>query len=340
MNKTSTFLIGGVLISAFMLASHAAGPLTPPGAPGDAPAQMPSLVEIKAAIDALAASTTSGLNGRTAIPGTVGAPAAGPAFTITQPGSYVLTGNITVASGDGILITANGVTLDLNGFTIASTSAAADDGVGVQANGDDVVVSNGKIRSSCTTTQIGEWTLAGFRIGVSILTYTGRVHHVSCVGCASGITFTNANSGFCVIENCDAINCPRIGLQAKMISRSTAKCGEIGIYGALITECTASVLGNGATAGRGIYSEYGTVTNSNGEGFGTNSIGISAPMVSNSSGFANGGGGVGISCRVALHSEGSANAGATIAINATTSASACFAFSGTISSPSKHLGTP
>ena len=43
--------------------------------------------------------------------------------TISQPGSYYLTRNLTVSSGDGINITTIGVTLDLNGFTIRSTRA-------------------------------------------------------------------------------------------------------------------------------------------------------------------------------------------------------------------------
>ncbi len=44
------------------------------------------------------------------------------ATTITQPGSYFLTANITVATGNGIAINSDNVTLDLNGFTLASTS--------------------------------------------------------------------------------------------------------------------------------------------------------------------------------------------------------------------------
>jgi hypothetical protein len=40
-------------------------------------------------------------------------------FIISQPGSYQLTGNLTVPAGvDGIGIAASNVTLDLNGFTI------------------------------------------------------------------------------------------------------------------------------------------------------------------------------------------------------------------------------
>ena len=39
-------------------------------------------------------------------------------YRITQPGSYYLTGNVTVATGEAITITADNVTLDLNGHAV------------------------------------------------------------------------------------------------------------------------------------------------------------------------------------------------------------------------------
>jgi hypothetical protein len=53
------------------------------------------------------------------------APISSAPFTITQPGSYYLTTNLTVSGGNAITIATNGVTLDLNGFTIASTANPA-----------------------------------------------------------------------------------------------------------------------------------------------------------------------------------------------------------------------
>jgi hypothetical protein len=40
-------------------------------------------------------------------------------FTITQPGSYFLTKNLTGSSGDGITVQSDDVTIDLNGFTLS-----------------------------------------------------------------------------------------------------------------------------------------------------------------------------------------------------------------------------
>src|SRR4051794_34078108 len=52
--------------------------------------------------------------------------------TISQPGSYKLTSNLTVASptSNGIVIQADNVTLDLNGFSISGPRAF---GNGIQA---------------------------------------------------------------------------------------------------------------------------------------------------------------------------------------------------------------
>jgi hypothetical protein len=46
---------------------------------------------------------------------------------ITQPGSYYLTGNITVPAGkSGVVFAARNVTLDLNGFTITGQPGSID----------------------------------------------------------------------------------------------------------------------------------------------------------------------------------------------------------------------
>ncbi len=39
-------------------------------------------------------------------------------ITITNPGSYYLTANLTGGSGNGITVSSSGVTIDLNGFTL------------------------------------------------------------------------------------------------------------------------------------------------------------------------------------------------------------------------------
>ncbi|MEC9373308.1 MAG: hypothetical protein VYC34_05660, partial [Planctomycetota bacterium] len=74
-------------------------------------------------------------------------------LTISESGSYVLTSNLTAPpDSDGIIIDADNVTLDLNGFTIFGQGGASGDGVFVTFNTQavsprfNVAVVNGVIR--------------------------------------------------------------------------------------------------------------------------------------------------------------------------------------------------
>lgn len=84
-----------------------------------------------------------GGDGRIAIPGGT-AP-----VTISQPGSYVLTGNLTLSTNvTALIISADGVTLDLNGYTIANTGNT---GGGVFASGRSrLIVRNGTLAGHAT----------------------------------------------------------------------------------------------------------------------------------------------------------------------------------------------
>jgi len=65
--------------------------------------------------------------------------------TISQPGSYRLSDNLTVPAGiDGIQISSDDVTLDLNGFRIASAGGAAT-GLAHTGAGKNIAVTNGTI---------------------------------------------------------------------------------------------------------------------------------------------------------------------------------------------------
>lgn len=126
--------VTGALIGALALALIAvlaglvnAGPLDPPGSP----------------------SSPSGVFG----PGT---PISSLPYTITSPGSYYLTGNLTgVAGQDGIKIESNDVTLDLRGFTLQ----------GVPGSGNGVEITTGAIFRRAITVRNGTargWGESGF----------------------------------------------------------------------------------------------------------------------------------------------------------------------------------
>lgn len=67
-------------------------------------------------------------------------------MTITTSGSYYLTGDFTVTSGDGITIAADNVTLDLNGYALIGAGASTGDGIVVSAARRNIQIRNGTIR--------------------------------------------------------------------------------------------------------------------------------------------------------------------------------------------------
>ena len=71
-------------------------------------------------------------------------------------------------SGNAITIAANGVTLDLNGFTISSTAASAA-GMAILLNSglSDITIVNGHIRSGVTNNGSGVYSGSGFGYGIT-----------------------------------------------------------------------------------------------------------------------------------------------------------------------------
>jgi hypothetical protein len=157
-------------------------------------------------------------------------------FTITQPGSYYLTGNFTtVGSENGITVSNSYVTIDLNGFTIRGSGTG--NGVGISAQGVTfLTVKNG------TITDFG---YQGINTSGAGRSHLENVTVESCGGTGivtgSASTLLNCHSSFngswgitcndvCRVVNCSANN-----------NGSVSTDG--GIYAAprsIITGCTAS----------------------------------------------------------------------------------------------------
>lgn len=149
--KTGTRMMTALAMLAGMLwvGTVQAGSLTPPGAPG---ATMKTLDQVEARIPLV-----DGAPGVTV--------AASGQITISQPGSYYLTGNVIIATDDdGIQIHENGVTVDLLGYSIIY-NGADNAGDAIYIGGSSVTVQNGHIVS--TTTHDGaSFTPGGFLQGV------------------------------------------------------------------------------------------------------------------------------------------------------------------------------
>lgn len=197
------------------------GSLTPPGAPA------PTM------------KTLSQVEPRTPI---TAAP-----VVITNPGSYYLTTNLTVTSGDAITIGTNGVTLDLNGFTILSTAAiASGSGILINSGLGSITICNGHIRCGASTNGIG------FAFGIS---YSGvdlanvLVSRVSVSGCLIyGIFLPTENST--VVESCTVRAVGNCGIRASTIKACCAVgCGDTAIEGDQVSDCRGeSTSGNGVSA--------------------------------------------------------------------------------------------
>ena len=217
--KTTLALLAS--FSTVVIAAHAQGSLTPPGPPAQT---MKSLAQIEA---------------RT--------PISSAPFTITSPGSYYLTTNLTVSSGNAINISNNNVMLDLNGFQITSTSATANGtAINFGSNVRNVTVVNGFIESGVTNNG-GSYTGPGFVNGINgNLVYNARVSGVSVAGVLTRCIFL-ANGG--------------AGANGTIVESCTARtCGGNGIYASVVRACTATDCGATAIQGDSVSDSFGEST--------------------------------------------------------------------------------
>ncbi|MFO1488955.1 MAG: hypothetical protein U1F65_10805 [Verrucomicrobiota bacterium] len=246
-------------ISSQLATARAQGALTPPGAPAPT---MKSLDQIE---------SRTAITNRTSV------------FTIAEPGSYYLTGNLTVATNDAIIVNTNNVTLDLNGYTIRSTCPSVV-GYGIMLNGNrsDITILNGHIVSGTTNNGSGVFSGNGFNSGIYTFGTPANVivSHVSVSGV--GVHGINLSSGgSTLVESCTTRNTGHSG-----ISASTVK-------NCLAIECNfTAISGDQVSDSRGeSYNIYGvsakTAVNCYGES--VNSIGLVTTVANNCVGYRFGG---------------------------------------------------
>jgi parallel beta-helix repeat protein len=229
-----------------------AGPLDPPA--GAVSSTLKTLAEVEPRI-AINATNTPG--------------DADSLFKISAPGSYYLTGNIRgVVLKHGVEITANGVTLDLNGFDLVGIpKMGAVDGVSATVGGlSNIAVVNGSVRG---------WGDEGVDLGTANVSNC-RVQGVLASGNSShGIYAGSAGT----VANCSAYQNNAAGILT--LSGGTASCcsayenGTSGIAtanGSTITHCSAyQNTGTGISAGTGC-----TVSNCSVFGNGASGISVSS----------------------------------------------------------------
>jgi hypothetical protein len=187
---------------------------------------------------------------------------AAPPYTITQAGSYYLTGNITVGSGNAVNINVANVSLDLMGFTIESTNATAG-GAAINAGAvSRLRLSNGNIQSGTTVTN-GALTARGFAYGVQ---GTNLNDSAICDLQVTGVSATCIASGDnCKVERCRVsssnvgISNPGSGLTKHCLAANCANSGIIG--GDLVEGCAGYGFYTQGISGRVVsFSRGGTQT--------------------------------------------------------------------------------
>ena len=237
--KARKAILRAVALSSFFIlpSVFGQGALTPPGAPAP---MMKTLAQIE--------------------PRT---PIASAPFTISQPGSYYLTTNLTVTGGNAIVIATNGVTLDLKGFTLKSTEATPA-GYAIYLNSGlrNLTIQNGFIEGGVTNNGSGVYSGSGFLHGI----YTSgndpvntRVSGITVTGCrGTGIRVSLVDPT--VVENCMVRTVGGTGINADVIkSCSATDCGSSGINGNQVSdshgESTTSGVGISAANAQNCYGD-------------------------------------------------------------------------------------
>jgi hypothetical protein len=214
----------------------AQGPLTPP--PGADPSVGP-VNALNGGLPQAAMKTLHQVEPRTAIPGGTSG------MTISTSGAYYLTGNITVATGDGITINASNVTLDLNGFSISSSS------------GTDI----GIALSSTTNLAIFNGSISGFSKGAAPVNgqqtpRNVRMSNLAISGCAGYSVFLDVAKNTCVQ---DCLVDGGFGIAATLVNDCSVTNGSIN--GRIVRNCSvtgATFTGITADVAENCYAESST----------------------------------------------------------------------------------
>lgn len=205
-------------------------------------------------------------------------------FTISSGGSYYATTNlVTASSGAGIIIAANDVTLDLNGFLLTTTHASSSlPGIHFTAQVTNITVKNGCISRFAG----GIFTYQAIR---NILVSRIHVRNVS----SGGISVDLKGSK---VENSSVTDCGSTGISAVVVEDSTVQnSAGIGINALNVINCSAlnagfdginaaTVLNSSGSSTAGGYGIVATDSAMNSQGKSITGVGLKAAVAANCTG--------------------------------------------------------
>ncbi|MFT3685852.1 MAG: right-handed parallel beta-helix repeat-containing protein [Phycisphaerales bacterium] len=220
-------LIGAAGIGAIAALSKA-GPINPPAGPVGSTGR--TLDEVYNRIPAVGAG-----DGRAAIAGNTNY-----GVVLNAPGSYLLTGDVVDPLGNGIVIGASDITLDLNGFAVRSGSGSAS-GIALSPGLKRVVVRNGRVN--------------GFQNGILINAACQNVVLEDLLVTAARVTGIYLNSALGVrVRRCTVQDTGATTVASDSISDITGIVLNSGA--STVEDCTVNRLyyyGTGSATRRGIW---------------------------------------------------------------------------------------
>jgi hypothetical protein len=236
----STSRVGPIFFSLFYLSlspsASAQGSLTPPGPPAPT---MKALDHI--------ASTGIPINAEN-----VTATDADYEFVISKPGNYFLTGNLLVNKSNGIQVTTQDVTIDLNGFAVRRGSTSTGSAIEIGSTANHCTIKNGSI-NGITAVAPGNRFTYGVRCISLYIARGGSFLNLAVAGCSTGLS---GGDGW-LIDACRA-EFNGLGIEFNeggIISNcSVVQNSQTGIFsegGGLISHCSVSKNGNAGVQVRG-----------------------------------------------------------------------------------------
>ncbi len=143
-------------------------------------------------------------------------------YRITRSGSYYLGGNLQgVSSKSGIIIAAENVTLDLNGFVVQGVTGSLT-GIALSTSG---TFNNVAVRSGT----IDGWGTSGVDLAGNFVSQGSRLENLTASNCK---VYGLRSGGYGIVRNCNAT---RIGP-----ATGVSSYGVIGFSGSTVDGCSAS----------------------------------------------------------------------------------------------------
>lgn len=210
-------------------------------------------------------------------------------FTISSPGSYYLTGDLT-STGDGIIVNADNVTIDFSGFTITGPGKMSYTGFGVYMNvRRNVEIKNGTVRGFGLAAIRENSSGSGHRVlymriqdngsdpnSYGAISFNGNAHYIlNCTLTGNACAGINAGYGATVIGNA-AYNNGQIGIYAERGSFVSGNASSYNTVDGISANAGSVLIGNTASFnGRSGIAAYDGSTVKNNSAFQNAQYGIS-----------------------------------------------------------------